>query len=287
MRVLFVAPFGAPRCGEAEYARIWARELEKIGVDITRWDGYWPSVYARGHQYLPDDANAYNLIHVSWGPANMGHYLPQRFPSNVPLSIFLADVQSTTLLHARADLVFAVEPAWRAIPWNHPIPPYEGPFVDRVGLPEEIVIGVSGIRDDKGHKEVIDLAAKRGWTVNAPLHWSRDAWLSTEEEILRLTQSTLNVCWYHSTGRGTSMASTFCLAARRPLLVSGSTMFDFLRPWEGEIYWPGTPPASLEECIERVLADIGARRERWADKVLDELGWARQARRVKEMWEAL
>lgn len=83
------------------------------------------------------------------------------------------------------------------------------------------------------------------------------------------------------------MASTFCLAARRPLLVSGSTMFDFLRPWEGEIYWPGTPPASLEECIERVLADIGARRERWADKVLDELGWARQARRVKEMWEAL
>lgn len=285
MHVLFISP-QRPGCGEAEFGRLWARELRKVGVFVHEWDGAWPAVYARGHRYFPEDLTPYDLIHVNWGPANMGHYLPAHFSRNKPLSLFLADVppHSSTELHLFADLVWAMEPAENATVIKHHIPPYQGPFFS---LPERVTIGTTGIRGDAGIEALRSLCARRGWILSE----SGPQWRSTEEEIERLAQCTLNVLWYHSTGRGTSQAAAYCLASRRPLVLSASSMFDYLEPWRGEVYRlggdPEEDPGLLEWAVVGVLEDIRRGQDRQPSTVLRDLAWEKLALRIKLEWETL
>lgn len=291
MRVLFVSPQRLG-CGEAEFGRLWARELRKVGVFVHEYDGSWPAVYARGHVYLPGDLSKFDLIHLNWGPANMGHYLPAHFPKgSPPLSLFLCDVppNSSTALHQYADLIWATEPAERAIVVKHHLPPYQGPFV-LPPPPEKPRIGITGIRKDSGTQLVRDLCTNRGWELS-----ESQGWVSTDEEIARLASCTLNVCWYKETGRGTSMGAAYALAARRPLLLSGSSMFDYLEPWRGEYYrsaWCaeheqlfGVQP--LEGHINLILRDIQDRCDRQPTLVLRDLAWEKLAQRIKLEWEIL
>lgn len=289
MRVLFVSPYTLRGCGEAEFGRLWARELRKVGVFVIEYDGSWPAVYGRGHVYLPppEELRHIDLIHLNWGPANMGHYLPSHLPQGMPLSLFLADVppNSSTALHQFADVVFAVEPADRATVISHHVPPYQGPFFS---LPDLVTIGTTGIRGDAGGQVLRDLCARRGWALS-----ESGPWRDTDQEIERLAGCTLNVLWYHSTGRGTSQAASYCLAARRPLVLSSSSMFDYLLPWRDEVYrWPGEPLYTadeysgrrLEAMIEVVLEDIRERRDRQPSRVLQELAWERLALQIKAAW---
>lgn len=283
-RVLFVSPQRLG-CGEAEFGRLWARELRKVGVSVHEWDGSWPAVYQRGHVYLPDDLRQYDLIHLNWGPANMGHYLPSHFPRGKPLSLFLCDVppHSSTDLQLFADLVWATEPAENATVIKHHLPPYQGPFV-LPPPPEKPRIGITGIRKDSGTQLVRDLCAARGWELSE----SSPKWYDTDEEIARLASCTLNVCWYKETGRGTSMGAAYALAARRPLILSGSSMFDYLEPWRDEVYRSHERgPAALAALVGRVLDDITERRDRQPSRVLTELAWGKLAREIKARWEGV
>lgn len=282
MKVLLVSPFSNPRCGEAEFGRIWARELRAVGVQIFEWDGYYPAVYDRGHRYMPADAHLYDLIHVNWGPANMGHYQPEHFPSGVPLSVFLCDVppNSTCLLHDRADLLMSAEWYDGAEHIPHGIPTYEGPFGP---VPTGVTIGTTGIRDDQGSTALQDALRLRRWGTN---NVDPSVWLPTDEEIQRLSRSTFNACWYKETGRGISMAATFCLASRRPLLVSASSMFDYLRPWEHEIYF-APPDSSVQTQLDMVLYDVHRGIDRRPQSVLDELSWKNNAMKIKHLWEGI
>lgn len=313
MRVLFISPFCVERCGEAEFGRIWCRELRKVGVDVVEWDGCWPTVYNRGkgHQYMPDDIEkpgAYDLVHVNWGPANLGHYQPQHFPPHLPLSLYLCDIPpwSTTALHPLADVVFASEYVPGAVDLQHAAQPYEGPFLEpevfrkRVTVrgssarEQEVVIGLGGgIRGDSGPGALIALAEKRGWRVSHPGEGSPSGWLPTDEEIARLASCTFNACWYANTGRGVSMGATFLLAAQRPMLLSSSSMFRYLWPFEDEIYisHSGGEDEKLEWWCDTILAGIARGEEKRPGRtyggrsVLEELSWARMARRIKAEWE--
>lgn len=313
LRVLFISPFCVEKCGEAEFGRIWCRELRKLGVDMVEWDGCWPTVYNRGtgHQYMPDDIDtpgAYDLVHVNWGPANLGHYQPQHFPAHLPLSIYLCDIPpwSTTTLHPLAQergVVFASEEVPGAVNLKHRAQSYDGPWPDPAVFREalragEVVVGIGGgVRGDSGSGLVIELAKKRGWRVSLPGEGSPSGWLSTEQEIARLASCTFNACWYMSTGRNVSMGATFLLAARRPMLLSSSSMFSYLWPYAGEIYISkdAEDDEKLEVWCDTILEGIalgGEKRpggRRWAfgeRSVLDELSWPLAARRIKVEWEA-
>lgn len=283
MRVLFVSPFSNPRCGEAEYGRIWCDEMEKLGVTITRWDGYYPEVYRRGHKYMPRNAaTGYDLIHLNWGPANLGHYLPQHIPDGVPLSVFLCDVPPhiSCPLWDRANIRLSVAPAEGCTQIGQGVPLFTGPFGP---VPTTITIGLTHIRDDSGTTTLRETLQSRKWELNCG---DPAIWLSTNDEISRLSCSTFNVCWYHNTGRGVSMAAGFNLASRRPLLVSHSTMFEHLLPWEDEIYMAPLG-ASLNEWLDKVLYDIHRGQEKRPRRVLEELSWARVATHIKQLWESI
>lgn len=292
MRVLMVTPL-IDRCGEAEYGKIWARELRAAGVDVVEWDGAWPAVYHRGHRYLPEDLSGFDIIHVNWGPANMGHYLPDHFPVGKPLSLFLHDVppNSSTTLVEHANLVMAFEPAEIADleVIDHAVPTYYPEIVVRDA--QRIVIGVTGLRDDPGMKMVAEVCRERGWHLNAPgIHW-----LSTEEEIDRLARSTVNVCWYQTSGRGKSMAAMFCCAARRPLLLSGSSMFSALWPYQDEISISHDSSYeelrfSLDLIINADILDLisnSAILGPIPNRVCTELSWSRCAAKIKRLWEEI
>lgn len=304
MRVLFVSGFSTPRCGEAVFGALMADALEEAGVEVVRWDGAYPALYARqqlGLGYLPYEAEYFDLIHLNWGPANMGHFLPEHFPAGVPLSLFLHDVppNSTCSLWDRAALRMAYERAPGVVVVPHAIPAW-------TPLPQEVLqpphysgrmLGVTGIRDDPGFALVRGVAFENGWAVLEPPWWSGGPWLSVEEEIGRLSTCQLNVCWYHTSGRGKSMAASFCLASRRPLLLSGSSMFSHLWPYEDEIHIvrhthegsgggvSRSYAGSLGPILETLLSGQAVKRE--PKRVLEEMSWRRRALEIKALWEGM
>jgi hypothetical protein len=291
MRVLMLANLSPLRCGEKEYALIWAGELRKLGVEITLWNGGHPAS-------LPEDAASYDLIHVNWGPAQMGHWGEGMIPEGVPLSIFLHDVppNSTCLLAPRAQLLMSYEPMEGSVVLDHAVPSY----VPSAKPSEEITVGVTGIRGDGGHEIVRDTCARLGWGYSAPAWWEergnasveQGRWLSTEEEIERLARSTINVCWYHTSGRGKSMGAMFCLAARRPLILSQSTMFSHLHPYKDEIMIVEDShydlAGKLEPALEMMLEKMGMGfYGGYGDRAREELSWGRLAEKIKELWEGV
>lgn len=313
MRVLHVGAWSAERCGEKEWGQLLSKELAKIGVQLVEWDGTYPKVYERGHVYLPsaEQLSDYDLIHLNWSPSQTGHYLPQHFPDSIPLSIFMHDVppHSTCPLWDRADLRMAYEKAeggWVEV-IDHAVPSYipaAPPALDRV------VVGVTGVRDDPGMGMVAAVCEKKGWELSLP-HWMKGGdWLPLEQEIERLAASTFNVCWYKTSGRGKSMAAMLCAASRRPLILSGSSMFSNLWPYSDEVYLAVAThdpllgkdgEGSLYEIMLEPLLEIvelKIRQEaqglpgndipvRYPGKLLEELSWQRCALRIKGLWEKL
>lgn len=287
MRVLFITGLGHWICGEREYGSIWARELRKLGVEIREWDGY-------GGHTLPGERElrAIDLIHVNWGPSNLPHYQPEHFPPEIPLSVFMHDVEphSHCPLASRAELLMSYEPSAGSIVLDHAVPTYDGPFPEP---PKQITVGLTGIRGDRGREMVIDECEKRGWKVSTPgwwgSVWSRADWISTEQEIMRLASCTLNVCWYHTSTRGKSMAAMFCVAARRPLLLSGSTMFSALWPYDDEITIvreaEGDAPLYYSALAGRLESALTWQRR--PNAAVHELSWARLAQRIKKLWEGV
>lgn len=289
MRILFIAAFGNTRCGERLYADLWVEALRKKGVSIDLWDGWYPAAKENG--YLPDNAREYDIIHVNWGPANMGHYLPQHFPPGPKVSLFLHDVppDSTTTLWHIADLRMAFVDGPGLVQLHHAVPEY----VPKSQPPEGIIrVGVTGIRGDPGPQLVEKVCLERGWEISAPLWWSGGAFLSTEEEIERLASCHINVCWYQTSGRGKSMAAMFCCAARRPLVVSGSSMFSNLWKYPDEVFVDyrthddsGTIPQYYDNDLYFYLWNPTTYKKPSA--ICHDLGWSKLADKIKTLWEGL
>lgn len=286
-----VGPFGNPRCGEAEYSRNLVLALLGIGVEVITWDGYYPSVHREG--YLPAAAANVDLIHVVWGPANLGHYLPEHFPPEVPLSVKLCDVPPhvTCLLWDRADILISVHGKLEGGAW---VPEVEGTHLIEHAAPEwyplapklptdRIRVGVTGIRDDPGHGMVRELCEQRGWEFSAP---DPQVWLPTADEITRLATCHVLACWYQERERGVSMGVGYCMAAGRPIVLSPSRMFNHVRRWPGEFYFGRYySEAELERQIEHALDDLEVGCARLPDKSYRTLSWKGTAHHLVALWE--
>lgn len=213
--------------------------LRATGVWIHEWDGAYPACYARG-SYLPTveqlKALRIDLIHLNWDPQAINHFLPEHFAearaAGIPLSVFLHDVppNSSCPVQGVADVVFAHEPGEGITVIDHAVPDYRSNF--QPADSGAVWIGTAGIRDDPGVKLVDAVCRAHGWWHSKA---GDDGWLTTEQEIDRLAACTVNVAWYACSGRGKSMGAMFMVAAQRPLLLSGSSMFSALWDYEREI----------------------------------------------------
>lgn len=280
LKVLFISNFSMMRCGVRMYGDLWVQALRDAGVQVDKWDGTYDRV--RAQNYLPLDAAEYDLVHLNWDPQTINHFLPEHFSGVRRLSLFLHDVppNSTCPVAGIATLKMAMELGEGITVIDHAVPVLEVPAFTPSPVP---VIGTCGIRADAGVHEVEELCRRRGWIFNGP---SR-GWLTTEDEIRRLGMSDVNVCWYHTSGRGKSMGAMFCVAARRPLVLSDSTMFSNLWPYKDEVYFGdparcayGLDVAELERQVEEALEE-----KRVPERARVELSWTRRAEEIKALWE--
>jgi hypothetical protein len=264
MRVLFITNTGSTRCGVKAFGEEWVASLRRLGVEVDVWDGTYTAVKA-ADRWIPENAASYDVIHFNWDPQTINHYLPQHFDGlEEKLSLFLHDVppNSTCPVHGIARWVWGFEPGDRIQVLPEPVPP--APEDLPAPIRDPITIGVSGVRQDPGHFEVGALCKSRGWALNAPGWWTgptaadlqAGAWLTNADEIRRLARSTVNVCWYHTSGRGKSMAAMFCVAAGRPLVLSPSTMFSALADYgsrQGIFHSPSTTILALDRLLDQAL----------------------------------
>lgn len=294
MRILFITNRSMERCGVRVFGDLMIAALERAGLDVDVWDGCYSTVVEHG--YLPRDLYRYDLVHLNWDPQAINHYLPCHFAGAPPLSLFLHDVppNSTCPVFDQARWRFGFEP-WQGVDvFEEPVPPTPPLLPSPYDVPDgPIVIGATGIRDDPGMHAIEAVCRHNGWVFNGPV-WRTSAgvgaapanWLSTDDEIRRLAQSTVNVCWYHTSGRGKSMAAMFCCAAKRPLILSGSSMFSALWPYPHEVYsYRDFEQATLEAGLQAVVRQVQAGTALRPDTVCWRLGWDRQIRQILRAWE--
>lgn len=288
LNVLLITNDSSTRCGVQLYGEIWAQTLRTLGCTVDIWDGTYPVVKA-AERWIPESTAAYDIIHFNWDPQTINHYLPQHFDGfEDRLSLFLHDVppHSTCPVQGIARWVWAFEPVAGGMVVPHGVPPTP------LGMPaatmHPITIGVSGVRKDPGMDQVADLCRRRGWRLNAPAWQAGGAWLSTEDEIRRLARSTVNVCWYHTSGRGKSMAAMFCVAAGRPLVLSNSTMFSTLAPYDDAdgIFHGGSIHAETLAATVHTALVHADRGRHIARRVSHDLAWTTILAPVVAAWEA-
>lgn len=285
MKILFINNSSTEKCGVRTYGEQMIAALRRAGDDVTEWDGTYSAIYER-KTYLPADVGAFDLVHFNWDPQAINHYLPEHFAGAPPLSLFLHDVppNSTCPVHDIAKWRFGFEPYKDVDVIDEPIPPTPS-GLDPVRA--DVTIGISGIRVDAGILKVAEICSDRGYTLATSAGHDGSRWLSTNDEIRRLARNTLNICWYHTSGRGKSMAAAFCCAARRPLICSNSTMFSALWPYEEEIYFPA-PGAdwglALPALVDEVLRDLENDDALIPDRVCHELGWDHLIQRFRMRW---
>jgi hypothetical protein len=290
MRVLFITNSSTQKCGVRVYGELWMDALRAAGVDVTEWDGCYQSIQDRSGRYLPEERihlGCYDLLHLNWDPQAINHYLPEHFaPYPVPLSVFLHDVppNSTCPVQGVAQLVMAHEPGEGVVQIDHAVPTYRSEL-----QPSGVfTVGTAGIRDDPGVELVQQVCDRNGWQHSRSGEFG---WLTTEEEIARLAQCHVNVCWYQTSGRGKSMAAMFMVAAGRPMVLSGSSMFSALWPYAEEFVWGRTHKVmepGLETGYENpeYLASAIRTAQTWRAPTLSAelLSWTRCAEQIKGLW---
>jgi hypothetical protein len=285
VRVLFVSNISAPRCGVASFGATWVDECQRRGLAVTAWDGHYPAIYE--HPHLPANAAEFDVIHVNWHPVTLNHYAPEHFPPGVPLSLYLHDIPpwSTCPLWERAQHRWAAEPCAGCEELRYPAIADAERFEANVAeLAANRLLGWTGVRGD-GLEALRAWADAHGWTVSA----SPTEYFATQrEEIHRLSQCTLNVLWYSASGRGKSLALMTAAAARRPILVNDSTMFDVLDRYPGAAYRWATDgqPYSLDTALARTTAVIQDVRYH-PDLLADGESWSKAVPRLRATWESL
>lgn len=286
MKVLFINNDSDERCGIRLFGDEMAKAVEREGVEVTRYNGCYPEIYARGHEYFPPDWSTYDLVHLNWHPATLNHYVPSIVPNGLPLSLFVNDPPP----NSSCPVWDLAKVRWTSVPevegtelLVYPIPSHITPNVYPYVLNPPI-IGYSGIRGD-GHDSLKDLCERNNWVFNASKPGS--PWRSTEEEINRLALSTVNVCWYFAT-RGVASAPMMMAAARRPLLVNSSSMFDHLRGEFGidDVYF-APAEETLEDAVKHVLVDVSLGCQLIPTNSCLRYSWSQAAKTIVKRWESI
>ena len=220
MKVLIIANFSDARCGFRNFADQTVAALQRAGVEVSSFDGAYPSVYAR-HQigidaFFPPDIARYDVVHLIWNAMTMNHYSGADWttcrltswwnggPSDASCP-FEAAMQVKWSDWSRDGHYYQ----WYPVPdWVDDLPPADPIFT----------VGASSVRGD-GIAEIQQVCAAHGWPVNLP---APGQWLSVEDEIRRLARSTVNVCWYHTSPiwQNKASAPSMLLASGRPLAIN-------------------------------------------------------------------
>lgn len=285
MRILHVSNHSAPRCGIQNFGYQVTTALRRAGAEVTDWDGSYQAIYEK--PYLPPDAADYDVIHVNWHPVTINHYHADHFPSGPVLSVYLND------LPPWSSCPFGDQAAVRFAPEPHPgcaVLPY--PIADWIDdLPEppaEFTVGWSGVRGDGADllRKVCDLC---GYATNAP----DGVWRSFEDEVRRQARSTINVLWYHE-ARGISGGASQAAAAKRPIVLNGSRMFQHFWPYADEVHrFPHRDAPTAWRPDQRLDVVLKVMQDHWRHgqlrqptRILTDLGWTRAADRMLSVWEA-
>jgi hypothetical protein len=293
MRVLLLSNSGTERCGVAQYGRHLIEAANVTGHDVEDYDASYPRT-------VPTWAKAYDVIHVNWHAATVGHLTPDMFPPGVPVTLFLHEPAHICPLEQIAKVLFSTEKPEREHGGNfvlfpHPCPLYVPQTrwtLDEYGWR----IGLTGIRRDGAEwvesavaAQNAELLAQDGPLEPGEVHpgaWSLsesarnpDGWLSDEGELERLASCALVVHHYHSNYSGQSYGVMMSVAAGRPILLNTCRMLQNLLA-EPELYVEDDVAAG----IEQVIRDIRDRKERRPIRLWDSRRWDRRFMDLVQVW---
>ena len=79
MKILLVSNHATERCGVAAYGRHLFNAVQDTGIHVAPW-------HSTPETPLPDEAAEFELIHVNWHAATVGHLKVGDFPAESKLS---------------------------------------------------------------------------------------------------------------------------------------------------------------------------------------------------------
>ena len=156
---------------------------------------------------------------------------------------------------------------------HYPILDYESPCYPVKGAPFKV--GITGLRGD-GVDLIRQVCGKNQWEFS---HSPTDRFASRQEEIDRLASCDVIALWYWATGRARSLALSVALAARRPLLLSQSTMLDTAK----NHFLPQLPWTDDLDTIAEYIKELPHNWEVY-ERGLHQQRWHRAIRFMRERW---
>ena len=282
MNVLLIGNLTDQYCGFANFSHQMITALQRAGVDVTPWDGTYPTIYARreaGEPYagfFPAHVKDYDIVHLIWNAMVMNHYHGADWEA-------LAGGPLVSWWDGGPSDACCPFEQWMTIRWSdYPRPGYHHldypvpDWVDALPPPDPVfTVGASSVRGD-GVADIRQACARRGWALNLPVP---GVWRSIDDEIWRLARSTVNVCWYHTAPLWHNRASapSMLLASKRPLLINDDPLVAHLA--HAEDVYHGT---DLEEALDQ-LAQAPTRRCPIA--TADQFSWTHAVERFAGVWE--
>lgn len=298
-KILLLSNNRTERCGVALVGRHLLQACQQAGLKMLAW-------HSTPAEPLPAQADEFDIIHVNWHAATVGHLKVQDFPAGPKLSIYVHEPASLCNLVERADLVIASESKLvGAEPKRLEV--LLPPCLDYSPLSTwdgaELTLGSTGIRRDgldwvagaveRQHVELQEQDGPLGFGEVHPGAWrlapssqDPDGWLSDEAEIERLASCAMTVFHYHSGNSGQSYAAMLGVAARRPMLLNHNRMLEHL--------WAS--PEAQEELyvvddvasgIYQVVQDLRDGKEKRPWKLAKARSWGRAVEKLGEWWASL
>jgi hypothetical protein len=297
VKLLLVSNSATERCGVAQYGRHMLDAAMTAGIQAASW-------HSTPAEPMPDPdlVREFDVVHVNWHAAKVGHLKEKDFETARHLSVFVHEPSNECPLVEWADLVVATEEMHMAISRVLP-PPCLDYFPQSTWDGLEVTLGSSGIRRDgldwvegaidRQRVELMETDGVPGPGEVNPHAWrlcpsakDPDGWLSDEAEIERLAQCALNVFHYHSAYSGQSYAVMMGVAARRPLLVNHNRMLRHIWDEEGveeEVYVVD----DVAEGIHQVVRDLREGRERRPLRLAEERSWSMAIEKLRGWWEEI
>lgn len=284
MKILIIGNLTDVRCGFMNFTNQTIIALERAGHEVWGFDGTYAEVYARQQRgvpdsFLPEHAAEFDVIHVIWHPATLNHYSGAVWPAGPVLSVWNGCPACWCPFTAAMDIRWGVlgkegpEPHQQIF---YPIPDW----VDPTRLShrqEQFIVGYSGVRGD-GLEALKAVCQQHHWATNFS---TPDTWYSIEDEILRLSESSVNVGWYGAEHDDRSGSAMMCLASRRPFLCNQVRMFHHVLPYAPAEIYTGE---DLSETLLLAQADWRHSRMRMPRIILEDFSWTRACRVLEEGW---
>lgn len=300
-KVLLVSNNETERCGVALVGRHLLQAGQQAGLKILAW-------HSTPAEPLPVQASEFDVIHVNWHAATLGHLRQEHFPEGPKVSLYIHEPASRCNLVERADLVVASEGALspesgRAKRLEVLLPPCldYSPLSTWDGT--EWTLGATGIRRDgldwvagAVQRQGVELQEQDGplgpgevhpqaWRIEASSQ-DPDGWLSDEAEVERLAACAMTVFFYTSGNSGQSVGVMMGISARRPLLINRNRMLSNL--WEDPV--AASELYVYDDCasgIYAIVQDLREGRERRPFKLAARRSWANAIQQYKKWWEEL